>query len=313
MSADIEDQAPGDDESEAAADGEGDGDGERAREGDAPPPEGYADPPMTIWEHLAELRKRLVYSIIALLTCTGVAFAFKERILEFISIPFCLSWTAANIPGKCELNFNKPQSAFTSYFELSLLTGLVAAAPIIFFQLWSFVAPGLYAREKKFVIPFVTSSSALMVGGAYFCLRVALPLAFNYLLGLSGAIPGGQLVVTPRVETEYYIDFVTQMMLGFGIVFELPLLILFLSLVGIVNYLQLIHYARYFIVAAVVVAAVLTPPDITSQLVMAVPMIALYGASIALAYFFGKPPSEAQRRWYKEQREKKDGGEPAAT
>src|SRR5207244_2610478 len=160
--------------------------------------------------------------------------AIKERILDFISQPFCVAWTAAAIPGKCELNFNKPQSAFTSYFELSLLTGLVVAAPVIFFQLWSFIAPGLYAREKKFVIPFVSSSSALMVAGAYFCLRVALPLAFGYLLGLSGSVPGGHLVVTPRVETEFYIDFVTQMMLGFGIVFELPLLILFLSLVGVV-------------------------------------------------------------------------------
>jgi sec-independent protein translocase protein TatC len=282
-------------------------------EGEAPA-EGYADPPMTIWEHLAELRKRLVYSVVALLASTFGAFAFKERILEYISAPFCASWVEASIPGKCELNFGKPQSSFTSYFALSLLTGLVVSAPIIFYQLWSFVAPGLYAREKKFVVPFVLSSSALMVGGAYFCLHVALPLAFNYLLGLSGQLPGGHLVVAPRIEMEFYIDFVSQMMLGFGIVFELPLLILFLSLVGVVNYLQLIHYARYFIVLAVVVAAVLTPPDITSQLVMAVPMVALYGASIALAYFFGKAPTEAQRRWYKEQREKKkEGGKDAAT
>jgi sec-independent protein translocase protein TatC len=270
---------------------------------EAAKPEGYEDPPMTIWEHLAELRKRLLFSIIALSVGAIIAWNYHELLLQVLAKPFCDSWRATNLPGKCALNFSSPAGAFTSYFKVSLIAGLLAAAPFVFYQLWAFVAPGLYAREKRFVIPFVVCSTGLFVGGAYFCWRAAFPIAFGYFLSLSGTLHGIDLTVTPTVMMDDYVSFVTQMLLGFGLVFELPLLLFFLSLAGVVNYLQLIHYGRYFIIAAFIAAAALTPPDITSQLVMAIPMIVLYGGSIGLAYFFGKPPTEGQRAWYKQKRE----------
>lgn len=266
-----------------------------------------ADRPMSIWEHLSELRKRLFYSAIAVVTGAGVAWNYHERILSFLAKPFCDSWRASKLPGTCALNFSSPGGAFTSYFQVSLVAGLLLAAPIVFFQLWAFIAPGLYAREKKIVIPFVLSSTLLFVGGSYFCWRAAFPITFDYFLGLSGRLDGIDMNVVPTVMMDDYVGFVTQMLLGFGLVFELPLVIFFLSLVGIVNYLQLIHYARYVIVGIFVVAAVLTPPDVTSQLVMAIPMLVLYVGSIGLAFVFGKPPTESQREWYKEQRKKSKG------
>lgn len=263
---------------------------------------GYEDPPMTIWEHLAELRKRLTYSVVAVFITATATWSYHEELLAFLAKPFCDSWRTSKLPGVCALNFSSPAGAFTSYFQVSLVAGLLAAAPFIFYQLWAFVAPGLYAREKRFVIPFVLSSTLLFVGGSYFCWRAAFPITFEYFLGLSGHLKDVELNVVPTIMMDDYVGFVTQMMLGFGIVFELPLLIFFLSIAGIVNYLHLIHYGRWFVVGAFVVAAILTPPDVTSQLVMGIPLVVLYGGSIVLAYAFGKPPTDAQREWFREQR-----------
>ncbi len=265
--------------------------------------EGYDDPPMTIWEHLGELRKRVFYSVVAVFVGASVTWSYREGILAFLAKPFCDSWRANDLPGKCALNFASPAGAFTSYFQVSMIAGLLLAAPFVFYQLWAFVAPGLYAREKKFVIPFVLSSTLLFVGGSYFCWRAEFPITFDYFLGLSGQIKTIELNVVPTVMMDDYVGFVTQMLLGFGLVFELPLLIFFLSITGLVNYLHLIHYGRYFVVAAFIIAAILTPPDVTSQLVMGIPLVLLYGGSIVLAYFFGKPPTDAQREWFKQQRQ----------
>jgi sec-independent protein translocase protein TatC len=196
-----------------------------------------------------------------------------------------------------------------AYFKLSLLGGAAIAAPIIFYQVWAFVAPGLYAREKKFVIPFVVCSTGLFIGGGYFGWRLVFPMAFKYLLTFSGDVSGFwmfkdiELKVTPTVMMSEYIDFVTRMLLGFGLIFEIPLLLVFLSMAGVINYLHLIRYGRWFVVVAFLVAALLTPPEATSQVMMALPMLVLYGVSILLAYLFGKPPSEEQRAAYKKRNE----------
>ena len=271
--------------------------------------EGYDDPPMTIWEHLAELRKRLIYIIIVLVICAGAAWEFRETLLAFLVKPYVDAWRDNGVPGDPMLHFQTPAAAFMAYFKLSLLGGAVMAAPLIFYQLWAFVAPGLYAKEKKFVIPFVISSTILFVGGGYFGWKLAFPLAFKYLLGLGGSLSqimlplDVELSVTPTVMMGDYISFVTRMLLGFGLIFEIPLFIFFLSVAGIINYLHLIRYGRWFVVAAFLVAAMLTPPDITSQTMMALPMIALYVLSILLAYIFGKPPTDAQREAFKKHKE----------
>lgn len=276
---------------------------------DVEPAEGYDDPPMTIWEHLAELRKRLIVIIVVLVVAAGLAWEIRETLLAFLVKPYVDAWRDNGVPGDPMLHFQTPAAAFMAYFKLSLLGGAVIAAPLIFYQLWAFVAPGLYAKEKKFVIPFVISSTLLFIGGGYFGWKLAFPLAFKYLLGLGGSLSqimlplDVELSVTPTVMMGDYISFVTRMLLGFGLIFEIPLFIFFLSVAGVVNYLHLIRYGRWFVVAAFLAAAMLTPPDITSQTMMALPMIVLYVLSILLAYIFGKPPSDAQREAFKKHKD----------
>jgi sec-independent protein translocase protein TatC len=269
---------------------------------------GYEDPPMTLWDHLSELRKRLVYIVLALILTTSVSWVFREDLLAFFAKPLLDAWESRALTGS-PLNFKSPAEGFLARFKLALLGGAAIGAPIIFYQLWSFVAPGLYAREKKFVIPFVASSTGLFVGGGYFGWKLVFPLAFNYLLSFAGKVTpkltdAPDLTVQPTIMISEYIDFVSRMLLGFGLIFEIPLLIFFLSVAGIVNYLQLLRYSRWFIVCAFVAAAIITPPDITSQVMMAIPMVVLYSGSIILAYVFGKPPTDAQREEYKNRKTK---------
>jgi sec-independent protein translocase protein TatC len=272
-----------------------------------PKPAEDEDRPMTFWEHLEELRKRLIWSLLSFgAGCLG-AWEVKEKILAVLSKPYYDAWHAQHIAGDPDLNFGAPSAALVAYIKLSMIGGVALAAPFIFYQLWSFVAPGLYAKEKRYVIPFVLLSTILFVGGGFFGWRSAFPITFDYFLSLAGSLGPGSITIRPTVFMGEYIDFVVQMLLGFGLIFEIPLFLLFLSIAGIVNYLQLIRFGRYFILAAFIVAAVFTPPDVTSQCVMAIPMCLLYGISIGLAYFFGKPPTPEQREAYKNRNKKPAG------
>jgi sec-independent protein translocase protein TatC len=272
--------------------------------GAAPEPEDDLDEgAMTFWEHLDELRKRLVYSVVAFIVCCIVAWEVREHLLAFLVKPFAESWAAQGLPGKPTLHFGAPGAAFTAYLRLSLLGGICLAAPVIFYQLWSFIAPGLYAREKRFVIPFVVLSTLLFVGGGLFGWRTAFPITFDYFLSLSGSVGGQGLTVTPTIMMGDYIEFVSHMLIAFGVIFELPLVILFLSIAGVVNYLTLIRFGRWFVLIAVIAAGLFTPPEVTSQLLMAVPLIVLYFLSIGLAYLFGKKPTDEQRAAYAKARE----------
>src|SRR4051794_2867498 len=255
---------------------------------------GQLEGTMSFWEHLDELRVRVIRSVIAYIIGASVAWAYRDPILAWLWKPFAESWRAQKIPGDPTLNFSAPSDAFTAYFKLSLIGGLLFSAPVIFYQLWGFVAPGLYAKEKKIVLPFVFFSSVLFVGGGLFGWRVAFPVTFEYFLGLAGSAQSSGLAIRPVVMIGEYLDFVSQMLLSFGIVFELPLFILFLSIAGIVNYLQLLRFGRWFILVAFTIGAVITPPDTTSQIVMSVPLCLLYFASIGLAYLFGKRPTPEQ-------------------
>jgi sec-independent protein translocase protein TatC len=267
--------------------------------------EDFEDKPMTFWEHLDELRKRVVWSVVAFFVACFAAWEIREWMLGLLVHPFATSWKAQNLAGNPSLHFGAPGAAFMAYIKLTMIGGAAIAAPMIFYQLWSFIAPGLYAREKRFVIPFVLCSTLLFVGGGYFGWRLAFPITFDYFLSMSGTVGTEAVVITPTVMMGEYLDFCAQMLLAFGIIFELPLLILFLSVAGIVNYLQLIRFGRWFILVAFVVAAVLTPPEATSQVMMAVPMCLLYGISIGVAWLFGKPPTEAQREAYRRRKDKK--------
>jgi sec-independent protein translocase protein TatC len=251
-----------------------------------------AEGKMTIWEHLDELRSRLIRAILAYVVGASLAWTYREPILAWLWKPFADSWREAGVKGEPELNFAAPTDVFKAYFKLSLIGGLLIAAPVIFYQLWAYVAPGLYKKEKKIVIPFVFFSTLLFVGGGLFGWRVAFPVTFRYFLDLAGTDPTTAMRVRPVVMMPEYLDFVSQMLLAFGIVFELPLFILFLSIAGVVNYLQLLRFGRWFILVAFTVGAIITPPDTTSQLVMSIPLCLLYFLSIGLAFLFGKRPSK---------------------
>jgi sec-independent protein translocase protein TatC len=260
--------------------------------------------PMSFWDHLDELRKRLTVCMIALIVGAFGSFSFAPQLLKLMTVPFQNAWKSQGLAGDGTMHFSSPGGAVIAYIKLSMVAGLMFAAPIMFYQLWSFVAPGLYAREKKFVIPFVLLSTLLAVGGGAFAYAVAFPITFNYFLSLSGPLGEGGLTIVPTVMMGEYIDFSLQLILAFGFVFELPLFLLFMSVAGIINYLHLIRFARWFVLLAFVIAAVFTPPDMTSQIIMAVPMIVLYMLSIGLAYIFGKPPTPEQREAYRLAKEK---------
>lgn len=246
---------------------------------------------MTFIEHLGELRKRLGRSLLYLIVGVSVAYFYKEKLLTFLSKPLRLAYKTRGM-GVPNLNFGDPVDPFLSYLYLALIGGFFLVAPLILWELWAFVAPGLYRREKRYALPFVVGSTVCFVGGAYFGYSAVLPIGFDFFLGFAGKIGGG-LEVRPVLMMEEYLSFTTRMLLAFGIVFELPLFITFLSIAGIVNWWQLVKFSRWFIVIAVTVGAILTPPDVTSQMLMSVPLVGLYFISILLARFLGpKVPPE---------------------
>lgn len=240
---------------------------------------------MTFWEHLDELRSRLVKAVIALIIGGIVAWVFREDILLFLVEPFTVAWAEAEIPGEPKLHFATPTAAFLAYVKLAVFGGFIAALPIILYQFWAFVSPGLHSKEKRLAIPFVLSSMVLFCGGALFGWELAFSTAFKFLLGLGGEVEGAGFQVEPTVMIGDYIGFVTRLLIAFGAVFELPVVILFLSFVGIVDHRKLIKFARYFIVIAFLAAAILSPPDVASQMLIAIPLCVLYTISIGLSYF----------------------------
>ena len=227
---------------------------------------------MTFLEHLEELRSRLIKSMLAALVGVVLAWLFRESLLDWLTRPFVTAWNGAHLKSGVSLHFPAPASLFFAYLKLSVIGGTVAALPVILYQLWSFVAPGLYSREKRFAVPFVATSTLLFATGGYFGWRLAFPLAFRYLLGFSGRVGSSALTVTPTVMIDDYLDFVARMLLAFGAIFELPVLAFFLSLAGVVTHRHLIKFARY----------------VVSQLLLAGPLCLLYAVSVGVAWLVGR-------------------------
>jgi sec-independent protein translocase protein TatC len=247
---------------------------------------------MTFWEHLDELRSRLIKMILAFAVGAAVAWFFKSQLLEIVARPFVEGWNAKN--GEVTLHFPHPAALFIAYIKLSILGGLVLSMPVMLYQLWSFIAPGLYAKEKKFAIPFVVSSCALFAGGGFFGWKVAFPIAFHYLLSFADEQMASGLKVQPTVMIGEYVEFLTRMLIAFGAVFEIPVVVFFLSVIGVINHTHLIKFARYFVVIAFILGAIITPPDPMSQLLLAVPLIVLYTLSIAIAWIFGRKKADPE-------------------
>ena len=243
---------------------------------------------MTFWEHLEELRGRLVKSIAAVAVGFAVAWIYRQPLLAWLTRPFVSAWQSDRLGPNVALHFNSPAALFLAYVKLSMIGGCVFALPVVLYQVWSFIAPGLYSKEKRLALPFVVCSCALFAAGGWFGWRVAFPVAFRYLLSFSGPIAGTALSVTPTVMIDDYLTFVGRMLIAFGLVFELPIVVFFLAIAGIVNHRHLIRYARHFVVAAFLVAAIVTPPEVISQLLLAVPLCVLYAVSIGVAWMVEK-------------------------
>ena len=245
---------------------------------------------MTIWEHLEELRRRLVKAALGVLVTTVAAWCFRTEILSWLVIPYQHAW-AVKLNKPLVLQTLAPADAFLGYFELSLMSGIILAAPVIFYQLWAFISPGLYKKEKRLIVPFVFFSSTLFAGGVAFAYYVAFPFSFNYFLSLHGEVRQG-VELTQQVTLEYFIDFATRFLLAFGVVFELPLFIAFLVLANIVTPKQLLRFGRWATVLAFALGAVVTPgPEVTSQIAVSSALIGLYFLSIPIAFLL-KPRSK---------------------
>ncbi len=245
---------------------------------------------MTIWEHLGELRKRVVRAGVTLIAGAVLCWSFKEKLLDWVARPFETAWKLRypNVP--VELMTTAPIDAFVGYMQLALTGGVILAAPVIFYQLWAFISPGLYSKEKRYIIPFVLFSTMLFVAGIAFCYYAFFPSFWAFSLSLHGQVgdPGG-LVLMSRNTMEGYLDFATRMLLAFGFIFELPLFISFLALAGIVTPMQLVRFSRYAVIAAFVVGAFITPgPEMSSQFIVAAALIGLYFLSVGLSFLVAK-------------------------
>lgn len=250
---------------------------------------------MTFLEHLMELRSRLIRAlqiyVVAFLLCWWKA----DVLLGFITRPLARAWKLADLKDAPELH-GALAEPFTVYMRVALYAGLFLASPAIFYQLWAFIAPGLYKRERRLTLSFVTFATLLFAGGGAFAYFVALPMAFRYFFTLHTPIPGTDMRIAPMQMVSGYFDTVLQSILIFGISFELPLILLFLGIVGMVDHKQLLRFARYFVLIAFVVGAIFSPPDIISQTLVSVPLCLLYLLSIVLVYLFGtkKPAVEVR-------------------
>jgi len=245
---------------------------------------------MPFVEHLRELRKRLRNAAAAFAVAFIVCFIFADQIYDFIRAPLDHSWetVAREHPGslpteKTTMVYPSVVTPFWLDMSVAMWAAIFVASPLSFYQLWKFIAPGLYKRERRIGIAFAACSALCFLAGAAFCYFFVLESLFTFLLGY--ATPDKQ----PTLFVTEYFDLTRNMMLAFGAVFELPMLIFFLASVGLVTHRGLWKFNRWFIVIAFVVGAILTPsPDVVSQIMMALPMIVLYNFSIVIAWIVVK-------------------------
>lgn len=253
-----------------------------------PPDELSDDQPeggMSFLEHLDELRKRITRSVVGLFLGFLAAFAFIEPIHAFV-----YERLIADVPGASFI-YTEPTEAFFIYIKIAALSGLLLASPYIMWQVWLFIAPGLYANEKRLAVPFVLIGSGLFIGGAAFSHYVLFPAAWRFFASFSNEY----MTFTPRIEPVF--GLYVKLMLALGLVFQMPMLIFVLAKLGIVTAKFLIKNIKYAILIIFIVAAVVTPDgSMVVQVIMAAPMIVLYFISIGVAWVFGKasPPDEPE-------------------
>jgi len=240
--------------------------------------------------HLEELRKRLAISVASLIVMFFAMFYFHELLLDWMVAP--LNSALIEVGKKSVhaadgmVTTSQVGGAFFVALKVSFFAAIVASVPIILSQIWMFIAPGLYAHEKKMILPFIVGGTTMFVVGILFAYYVVTPFGFDFLITF------GSFKFTPLINIEDYVGFFTKIMFGFGLAFELPIFAYFLALLGLINDKQMAAFFKYAIVIIFIVAALLTPPDVLTQLLMAGPLIILYGLSILIVKVVNPAPKD---------------------
>jgi sec-independent protein translocase protein TatC len=233
-----------------------------------------------VTDHLEELRHRLIVCLCAWLAAFLLCYGFAERLFRFVAQP-----VRAVLPEGSSLVFINATEPFFTYLKIAAFAGLLLALPIILWQIWQFVAPGLYSHEKRFAVPFVLASCACFALGTWFGFLYVFPLIFRFLIGFGT----GSGDIDAMLSMGTYLSLSCKLLLAFGVVFELPIVIFFLARLGIVDHRWLARNRKYALLAAFITGAILTPPDVISQLALAGPFLLLYEIGILVARLFGAP------------------------
>ena len=234
---------------------------------------------MPFIEHLAELRTRIMHAAIGVLIGTSLSYFWVESLFAMLTEPIRGSFTNLELIG------TGPADAFVCKLKIGVAAGILLSCPWIFYQLWLFVAPGLHETERRFAAPFVAFSSSFFLAGCAFCFYLVLPVAFRYFSDEFVSVG-----VRPSIRIEEYLPFVVKMCLVFGGVFELPIGCYFLARMGLITHAGMIKNFRYAVVVIFIVAAILTPPDVVSQCMLAGPLLVIYGLCIWITAVVGKKP-----------------------
>ena len=236
-----------------------------------------ADVKMPLTAHLSELRTRLIRALLAIGVGFSVCYGFADPLFMFLAAPL-VGNTSVHLIG------TGVAEAFFTKLKVAVIGGIFIGSPMVLYQAWQFVVPGLYDTERRYARPFMIFGTLFFFAGGAFCYYVAQPLGYQFFVAEYATIN-----VSPEIRISEYLTFTSRMLLAFGVIFELPVATFFLARIGLVTHLTMIRSLRYAIVAIFIVAAVLTPPDVASQLLMAVPLLVLYAISIGVAYIFGSP------------------------
>jgi sec-independent protein translocase protein TatC len=234
---------------------------------------------MHLFDHIRELRSRLIYCFASIGILSCLSFIYSSEAFTVLSTPFFNSFSKDMLIG------TGPAEAFLLRIKVSLFLGCLMSAPVIFFQIWQFIAPGLYEHERKLVIPFVFVTTALFGAGVYFAYTMMLPYAFDFFKSQYTAIQ-----VTPTIRISEHLSLLLKALIGAGIVFEMPVLAFLLGRLGVIDHKIMISGGRYAVVLIFLLSAILTPPDVFTQFLMAGPLLALYGISIWIVKLTGRKP-----------------------
>lgn len=234
---------------------------------------------MTLTEHLEELRWCLLKSVLAIVIASCICYFFADLVFGFVVAPL-----RRNLQPGQNLIGTSVTEAFFIEIKVALAAGVFFSCPVIFYQLWRFIAPGLSGRERRWVLPFVLCATMFFLGGALFCYQIVLPVAFKYFVEQYETMG-----VSPAIRIGEYFTFFFRMVLAFGVTFELPVFTFFLVRLGIWDYRFMLRSFRYAILVIFILAAILTPtPDVINQCLLALPMLVLYVLSIGVAYIWRK-------------------------